>query len=302
MPLFDPYTRNFLCSILTEQTLPPANKSKEDAVTVDKQTGKRYVFKSGAWREWPKGQKKPSFQGLDVTPNEAMFGREDVPKGYDPYSQAAWANYYDVLKGVIEGMTAGSYGSMISGGMGGIGKGIDFIMGAAGKKPGGIGATEILGGAGNVAGGLISTLGGPAKFVIDRAIKNAYAKAYTGEAADFLSALDFELKGEEAKGDESTNAMIKGIKGIVSFLPGIEDIQRSAGKDRLGAMGKRIAGGDRFTKMSLANMDPAEYALTAGGARKASETIPAAGGAASSIGVESAGGALQQLRKMGIIP
>lgn len=210
MRVFDEYSRNVICSYLTEQmvTLPETGREKEGQVFQQPGTKKRYVFSAGEWRLWPEGQPKPKVKILSPEEEEdrrqmIKYGTTGVPSGYELENQAMWWNYRNQLENAMAGITSGFIAKIMKApknvAKNVIDTGIDIMATRSGTKGTAAGKMQQMGK--DALFNMVDTVVDPAtqlaaipiEFALKQAIKTAAAKVYLGDEDDFQKALAVQL-------------------------------------------------------------------------------------------------------------
>lgn len=305
MKVFDEYSRRVICSYLTEQNVTLPKTGKEGQVfQIPGNKKQRYVFSGNSWRLWPQGEPKPKFETL--TPQEQrekgreyMFGRKGVPGGYDLENQAMWWNYRNMIEKQLEGITAGTISSASTTAL----KLIPSVMQSLSRS--GIPGLQNIGSyAPGVSQAIDKTQKArelaalPMEYAVKQALRTAAAKVYLGGTDDLKKAFEAELSVMP-----NIPGVVGNILGDVGELaykaidPGTFGLTGLYAAGRFGEAGKREA--EDIGRIAVMGKDPFEYALTKFGAKDAAETINRQA-TAIQPGLESMGGALQNLKRLGI--
>lgn len=278
MNTFDSYTKNIICSYLTEQS------TQSGAGTPPKQ-------------RTPEEQQKKS--------QMIRYGRTGVPSGWDVENQAMWWNHRNMVEKMLEGITAGGIANVT----GLVGKGMDLAKyGLFGSRPAGAPKSpyeigfDVVTGAMNKAG---QAMAAPAEYALKQVARTAMARLYLGEDDDIAEAINKSI-GELGLGEglgimgapsEAGSKIFNLAYSLIDPTTYGGSTQGFLAKGRLGETGIRQA--QQIGKIAILGKDPFEYALTRMGAKDASDAISRQ--ATTNVGaVGTLGGSLENLRRMGI--
>lgn len=305
MHTFDEYTKSIISSYLTEQVMPPGGK--EGQVYVDQKDKRRYIFKGGDWRLWPKGEPIPYTQqrvkqtpkspgmGAPAKPDEwlpiedkggttgvqyaserqSRTGSDLTPAGYDPLSQVAWYQARRKLEDLM-GVTGGVFEKGVKGAFETMAMPLDYVPGIGAR-----GAAMLTRGAGNIIG----TAADKFSPAVKQYLRTQVMKAMMG-ATDDIEFGDDMVSNLASAAWEQIKPQAIGSGGLNLF-----------GKGRFGQTGIDLA--DQFAGLALLGMDPLELAMNAMGTKKTYDELNKTYSVPPSA-VESAGGWLPQGKLKGI--